>query len=439
MSKPLQKTKSRKPLELVADRGLPCDPAAERAVLGSVLIRNDLIQQTNLESDEFSRHSHRVIWEAMRRLDAARRPIDPVTVAAELGEEAEAVGGIPAIADLLDGTSVTVHFVAYCEAVRTRAHQRALALQGVALADPDATPGEVLRMRAEIEERLQAWTPARPTIRPAGESGAGLLDEWARIAESGELPPRIETGLHDLDFLLGGVRPGEMLVVGARPGCGKTAFAVSLAARIAAEKHVLFFEFEMSGRMLLERFYSGLCQLDSRIFRDPTRFTPEDWQAVTAAQQVVADWRLWISDNQQAEVSEICATVADCRRRGLCDVVVIDYLQLVEASGGFENRQVEVSKISRRLKRMAVEQDVVVVALAQLNREASGEPELRHLRESGAIEADADQVIFLWQEDDPDGPIQATKCKVAKNRSGQVGVCDLMFFKHYSAFFNADR
>lgn len=434
MGKPLKK-----PLELVPERGLPADLPAERAVLGSVLIRNDLIQQTNLEPEDFFRHSHRVIWEAMRRLDAAGRQIDPVTIGAELGDESESVGGVAAVAALLDGTPVTAHFLAYCDAVRTRAHQRRFTLDSQALFGPSVPPSELLRLKAAVEERLQAWTPASPPARSAAEFGGQVLAEWQQIAESGEAPPRIEFGLADLDWLLGGVRPGEMLVVGARPGCGKTAFAVSLASKVAAEKSVLFFEFEMSGGMLIERFYAGLAQIDSRVFREPLRLSADDWRAVTAAQQEVANWRLWISDNQRAEVADICATVADFKRRGQCDVVIIDYLQLVEASGGFENRQVEVSKISRRLKRLAVEQNVVVIALAQLNREANGEPELRHLRESGAIEADADQVVFLWQEDDPDGPAVVTRCKVAKNRSGQVGVCDLMFFKHFSSFFNANR
>jgi replicative DNA helicase len=274
-----------------------------------------------------------------------------------------------------------------------------------------------------------------------------VIDEIERIQEQGHILTGVPTGFTDLDELLTGLQPSTLSIIGARPSMGKTAFALGVAANVAMETHrpVLFFSLEMGHRELAQRILASEAKVDSSKFRKGD-LTPPDWSKINRALGRL-EAPMFIDDNPNVTVMEIRAKARRLQaRHGQLGLIVIDYLQLMTSGGEAENRQVEVSEISRGLKILARELEVPVIALSQLSRNleqrADKRPMLSDLRESGSLEQDADIVMFIYRDEvyHPETPdLNVAEIIVAKHRSGPIGTKKLVFLGQFTRFDNAAK
>ncbi len=425
------------------DRTPPQDCEAERAVLGCCLLGRDGLDAV-LETlaggnggQWFYVQSHALIFDSITRMHRDGKPVDTLTVASLLMDsgEIEAAGGASYVAGLTDAAPTTVNAEHYARIVRRAAILREAIRIGTRLAQgaytPDADPGELL---AGIERDIRALADsgARNGLVLAGDLiGETLADLDTMIDARGLYG--LDSGLPDLDALTGGFKPGEMWIIAARTSCGKTALGLQIARHVAEHgAGAAFFSLEMSRRQLMARMLFAMSEItlsdiqDGRITRDngPALLQPaiERWDRM----------RLFIDDTPSLSAGEIRAALRRHVRRDGIALGVVDYLQRVRPGRRGEIREVEVASISRELKTAAMESGIPVIALCQLNRAGDiEEPRLSHLRESGAIEQDADGVILLWT--DGKNP-SITHAKVAKNRQGKIGPVHLLFDRDRQTF-----
>lgn len=430
------------------DDGVPYHPEAEMAVLGAILIDPEVLPllQELVPPAAFYREAHQRIYQAMLALDRQDRPIDLVAVQAQLGAESEAVGGWPYLVQLSQVTPTAGHAEHYAGLVREawlrrRLLQAAATIRGLAR-DPGKSIQEVL---AEAEAALlpigQSGAQAEPAL-----VGAGAIDQlavWASPRALGGLP----TGLPDLDLAWGAVRPGDLVILAARPSMGKSALALQIAYHLAGlRRPVLVVSLEMGLSQLVERLASGVLGLDAQLIRQ-RRLTEANLERLSGFASRLAVLPLFADSAPRLTTAELRSRARRLRARHGLDLVVVDYLQLLDVPDRRgANRQEQVAEISRSLKALALELQVPVLALSQLSREAERQddrvPQLWNLRESGAIEQDADLVAFLHRPGGK-GPrlstVIETEVIVAKSRYGPTGSCFLVFrpaqvrFESYSA------
>ena len=430
----------------------PHDLAAERALLGAMLLTSaaiaDAVEVT--QAEDFYRPAHAHIFDAISGLYGAGEPVDTVTVAAELERNRllEPVGGAGALVEMQASTPVANNAAHYAGLVAKNATLRRLigAAEEVAeLAYSRPADVEAAIDRAETVVFGVAEGREASTMEPL----LGLLDQGVdhleKLYEHGQSLTGIPTGFTDLDNLLLGLQPSSLVVLGARPSVGKTSLALGIAAAAAlgAQRPVLFFSLEMSHLELTQRLLCAEARVNTQRVRSG-QLTNDDWTRVNTAVGRLADAPLWIDDNPNTTVLEIRAKA---RRKhadqGNLGLVVVDYLQLMGGRVSAESRQVEVSEMSRGLKILARELDCPVLALSQLSRapetRTDKRPMLADLRESGAIEQDADVVMFLYRDevynqDSPDRGV--AELHVAKNRTGPTDVVRLSFLRNYTRFDN---
>ncbi len=434
------------------DKLAPQAVEAEQSVLGSILIDADAILKVGdfLKQADFYRAQHADIYEAMLALHGQREPIDLVTLGDELRrrDKLEGVGGPAYLTSLMNTVPTAVHAEHYGRIVERKAVLRNLigaAGKIAAVGYEEANDAEVAIDRAEsiLFEISQRRTDG-------GFEALSILlgqayDRLEYLHEHRGQILGVPTGLSQLDALLGGLQPSDLIILAARPSVGKTSLALNIAQHAAVRegKKVAVFSLEMSKEQLALRLLSAESGINPRPLQ--TGFVDEtDWSKIAMVMNDMATAPMWIDDSPALSVMELRtkARRLEAEQRGL-DLVIVDYLQLMQASTSNKdsNRVQEVSEISRGLKQLARELKVPVVALSQLSRgveqRGTAEPRLSDLRESGSIEQDSDVVIFLYRdgEQNPDAEVELIKAKVAKHRNGPIGEVPLQFRKANTRFY----
>ncbi len=446
--------------QLEAARTPPNSVEAEQSVLGGLLLENaawDRIADVVTEAD-FYRADHRTIFQHIAQLIEQNRPADSLTVTESLersGKVAEA-GGQAYIASLALNTPSAANIRRYAEIVRERSVLRNLAAVGTAIADsaysPSGKDAHVLIDEAEARvfqiaeagaKTRQGFTKIDPLLTETVERIDMLYSRENKHDVIG-----LSTGFVDLDRMTSGLQPGEMIVVAGRPSMGKTALAMNMVenAALDSKKAVAVFSMEMSGPQLAMRMIGSVGRVDQHELRTGT-FKEEDWPRLVDAVGKLNDAQIYIDDTAGLNCLEVRSRARRMHRQcGGLSLIVVDYLQLMSgtSSGGRdENRATEIAEISRSLKGIAKELKVPVLALSQLNRGVDSRqdkrPMMSDLRESGAIEQDADVILFIYRDEvyNPDSPRKGiAEIIIAKQRNGPVGKIDLTFLGRHTRFEN---
>jgi replicative DNA helicase len=437
----------------VIDRLPPHSLEAEQSVLGSILIDRETIIEIAefLQPQDFYRQAHGNIYKAMLELFERREPVDLVTVAESLerSEDLEQVGGRAYLSQLSNQTPTAVHAVQYARIVERKAVLRNLIgaagkIAGIGYEDPAEIQEAIDRAESELfQVSNRRITAGFSQLRELLHSAYDRLDYLH--AHRGELNG-ISSGFLDLDQLTTGFQKSDLIVVAARPSVGKTSFALNIAehAAVREKRTVGVFSLEMSKEQLVLRLLSSVANIDSKRLR--TGFLEElDFARIAPAMNDLSEAALYIDDTPNITSMELRTKARRLQAESGLDLVIVDYLQLMQATttNRDANRVQEVSEISRGLKALARELSVPVIALSQLSRQPemreSKEPRLSDLRESGAIEQDADLVIFLWREkekagEDADVDGEVINAKLAKHRNGPTGDIQLWFRKSQTRF-----
>jgi len=439
-----------------SDRVPPHNLQAEESLLGAMLLSKDAIaaaSEVGLKPDDFYKPAHGHIYDAVTSLAVAGEPADPVTVSEELNRAGllQLIGGPSTLVSLQATTPSTTGAGRYAKIVEEHALlRRMIWVAGEIVEGAYALPEDVTKLIDEAEAKVFQVAERRVTDT-MGELG-DLLDEslnrLAELFERGDTITGVPTGFLDLDELLAGLQPSSLVVVGARPAMGKTSFALGMAtsAALESQRPVLIFSLEMSQLELSTRILCAEARVDSTKVRSG-KLAQSDWEKLHNAVGRLASAPIFIDDNAATTIMDIRAKSRRLKARvGDLGLVIIDYVQLMTGRGAAENRQVEVSEISRNLKILARELECPVVALAQLNRQleqrADKRPMLSDLRESGALEQDADVVLFLYRDEvyDPESPDRGlAEVLVAKHRSGPTGRVRLAWLDQYTKFANMAR
>ena len=428
---------------------------AEASLLGAMLLSRDAIGAALelVSADDFYRPANAHVFDAVTTLYAAGEPADPVTVAEALRRAGllDAIGGPACLVALQAGTPAIASAARYARIVSDHAVLRRLVAAGAEIAELGASlPDDVAEAldRAEglvfgVAERKVATNLVSLT-----QSLDESLEALERRHDRGERLVGVPSGFRDLDDLLLGLVPSNLVVVGARPSVGKTAFALAIARHVAIHQRrpVLFVSMEMSHLELTQRVVAAEAKVDGRKLRRGDVTDPE-WCRISHALGRLTGAPLFIDDDANASVMGIRARARRLKaRQGDLALVVVDYLQLMAGTGRAESRQVEVAQLSRGLKLLARELGVPVLALSQLSRgleaRADKRPVLADLRESGAVEQDADVVLFLYRDDVyvPDSADRGTaEVLVAKHRNGPTGMIRLAFVGEHSRFDDLAR
>ena len=435
----------------------PHSVEAEQSVLGGLLLDNtawDKIADMIGESD-FYRADHRLIYRHVSKLIGNSRPADVITVSESLEStrELDGIGGLAYLGALAQNTPTAANIRRYAEIVRERAVMRKLAEVGTEIAETAYNPmgKEAGQMLDEAESKVFA-------ISEAGARGKqGFMDMQPLLTQVVEridmLYNRdnpsdvtgVPTGFTDLDRMTSGLQPGELVIVAGRPSMGKTSLALNMAEHVALESGlpVGVFSMEMGASQLVMRMLGSVGRLDQHKVRTG-RLADEDWRKLTDAVGRLNDAPIHIDETAALNALELRARARRLHRQyGKLGLIVVDYLQLMSASTQGENRATEISEISRGLKALAKELNVPVVALSQLNRSLEQRPNKRpimsDLRESGAIEQDADLILFIYRDEvyNQDSPDKGkAEVIISKQRNGPIGTVTLVFQGEYTRFAN---
>ncbi len=434
-----------------AERVLPHNLEAERSVLGAILVHNAAIDVAAelIDSDDFFRDAHRRVFDAMIVLSGRGDPIDLVTLRAELarGNVLEQVGGAAYISSLADGVPRSTNVHHYARIVKEHATLRALidsAHRIAATAYASSEPADDVLDRAGQE----IFEIAEGRISSGFVSMAKLVetggDRVEQLKSQQSFVTGVATGFEDIDEMTAGLQPADLVIVAARPSMGKTAFALNIGRNVAVRdgRTVGVFSLEMAKEQLFMRLLTSEAQVDSHRFRTGL-LTQADYGALTNAMGRLAEMRMHIDDTAGIGVLEMRAKSRRLKAEHGLDLLVIDYIQLMQGRGRFENRTQELSSISRALKQLAKELNVPVVALSQLSRapesraRSDRRPQLSDLRESGALEQDADVVMFIYREEmyerTPENEGIA-EIIIGKQRNGPTGTVKLAFLKEQTRF-----
>ena len=432
---------------------------AEQSVLGGLLLENEALDKIAdiLVSSDFYRHDHRLIYEHISRLIEHNKPADIVTVAEALENSAElsGVGGIAYLGALAQNTPSAANIRRYAEIVRERAVMRQLVEVGSGIADSAFNPQgrDATQLLDEAENRIFQ-------IAEGGKrSSEGFVDikillpkvadriDFLFQRDNPSAVTGVPTGFSDLDNMTSGFQPGELVIVAGRPSMGKTSFALNIAENVALDTGlpVAVFSMEMAATQLAMRLIGSVGRLDQHRMRTG-QLEDEDWVRLTTALGKLNEAPIHIDEGASLTSFDVRARSRRLHRQcGRLGLIVVDYLQLMSAPANrqSENRATEISEISRSLKALAKELDVPVVALSQLNRSVEQRPDKRpvmsDLRESGAIEQDADLILFIYRDEvyNPDSADKGmAEIIIAKQRNGPIGRIKLTFLGQHTRFEN---
>jgi replicative DNA helicase len=436
------------------------DVAAERAVLGCILMDNGVLSnvQEVLIAEDFAVPAHADIFRAVVALDSRQEKIDPLTLAEQLKVDGKlaTAGGPGYLAQLDQAVPFAQNAVDYAKIIKNQATRRLLATAGREIMElASQETGEVAELLDEAERKVFQIAEKRRAgdLRPMSELMDEALTLLDKMKNSGGGITGVATGFVDLDNQLTGLHGGELIVLAARPGIGKTSLAMNIALHVASRENraVAVFSLEMPSVQLLTRLLATEAKVDMKKLRGG-RLTPADEERIAEAANNLFNAKFYIDDSGGLSSFDLRAKVRRLKQKeDSLGLVVIDYLQLMHQKGKVESRQLEVAEISRALKQLAKEVDVPIIALSQLNRKVEerkdGKPMLSDLRESGAIEQDADVVMFIHRDDGggeegappPDRTVLPCELIVAKQRNGPVGSVDLVFLSEFTRFESRSR
>lgn len=446
--------KKEKPVELPIGKTMPYNIEAEQAVLGSMIFDEKSLTSCveKLSADDFYTTAHQTIFNAIASLFETATPVDIVTLSDELGNKIDSVGGIGYVSGIVQNVLSTENLNHYVNIVKGKSLLRKLVTAASRVVDiATRDEDDVERILDESEQLIfnildKQGQKGFYHISEVVKSSLALLEEKRKM---GENVTGVPTGFKELDTLTAGLQKGALIIVAARPGVGKTSFALNIAEN-AAIRHkipVAIFSLEMSKEELVNRVLSSEALVPSDKMRIGALDAP-DMAKLAHSLNGVMSAPIYIDDTSDISISEIRAK---CRRLKLeknLGLVVVDYLQLMETKGGSDNRAQAVAEISRSLKIMAKELQVPVITLSQLNRLSEGRkdkrPQVSDLRESGSIEQDADIVMLLYNPDNAAEDPNAEKsniveCDVAKHRGGERRVVKLAWRGEYTKFMNLDN
>ena len=446
--------------ELSALKLPPHSVEAEQSVLGGLLLENNAWERVAdlVGENEFYRADHRLIWRQITRLVEENKPADVVTVAEALEslDVLDEVGGLAYLAALAQNTPSAANIRRYAEIVRERAVLRKLAEVGTGIAESAFSPAgrsanqildEAEAKVFEIKEAGAKSNQGFQSMQPLLMEVVTRIDELYNRDNPSEVTG-VPTGFADLDTKTSGLQPGDLIIVAGRPSMGKTAFSLNIAENVALETNmsVAVFSMEMGANQLVMRMLGSVGRLDQHKLRTG-RISEDDWPRLTHALGRLNETPMFIDESPGLTAMEVRARARrlarQCREDRPLGLIVIDYLQLMSGTGSGENRATEISDISRSLKNLAKELHVPVIALSQLNRSLEQRPNKRpvmsDLRESGAIEQDADVILFIYRDEvyNPDSQDKGTsEIIIGKQRNGPIGTVRLTFLGEYTRFEN---
>ena len=451
-------TKTMATKDITLEKTLPHNLDAERSMLGAILLDDRLYNNAAefITRDDLYQESHKKIFARMEKLSASSHPIDLITLKDELSRagELEAVGGAAYIASLVDGVPRTSNIEHYARIVKDKSVLRRLIYSANEI---------ILRAFSTEEEALDILEQAEKSIFEISQAhiqtGFVELGELIKLSiadiehRSGrqEIVTGIATGFYELDPLTAGFQKSDLVIVAARPGLGKTSFCLNVAAHAALRQGLVvgIFSLEMAGTQLVHRLLCSEARQDSARARNGTLGRDGIRKIVEAAEKF-SEAKIYIDDTAGISMVEMRSKARRLKSEIGLDMVVVDYLQLMSGRGRFENRQQEISSISRSLKGLAKELNIPVVAISQLSRapeqrRGDHRPQLSDLRESGSIEQDADLVLFLYRpparsdEVEGFGDDRVIELIIGKQRNGPTGALKLVFQGEYTRFENPAR
>ncbi len=433
----------------------PQDLDAERSVLGAMLLDEAAVSEIlalNLTPPDFYRQTHSHIFEAMIALSERNEPIDEITVAAQLrmGARLEACGGTAFLASLTESTPTAANAVHYARIVRERALSRRLIQAATAIAGSgyegsdsvdillDQAEAKIFEITSAREHR--AFSSLKEVVKDAFKRIEKLYEKKGAVTG-------VTTGFYELDKMTSGLQPADLIIVAGRPSMGKTAFALNMGLNAALKQQtpVAVFSLEMSKEQLVMRMLCSEARIDSQRMRGGF-LKDSDWPKLAKAAGMLAETPVYIDDTGAISILEMRAKARRLQAEKGLGMVIVDYLQLMRGRTANEGREREISEISRGLKALAKELSIPVVALSQLNRSleqrTDKRPMLSDLRESGAIEQDADVICFVYRDEyyNPESPDKGlAEIIVGKQRNGPTDTVKLKFFKEFTRFENAER
>lgn len=454
------------------DRTPPQDNDAEQSVLGSVFLSRDALVEAMayVTADDFYKKAHQYIFAAMVALTDRDEAIDIVTLKNELAtrQQLADVGGITYLVDLANIVPTAANVVYYAKIVKQKATLRKLIDTATHIVqtgyNPDSDVEDVLD-NAEKEIMAVSDTTQQNGFKPISDVLNDALTKVTELSKNNDEITGLSTGYRDLDLITAGLHEDELIILAARPGVGKTAFALNVAQNVAtkSDTSVAIFSLEMGAEQLVNRMLCAEGSIEANHLRTG-QLTDNEWESLIVAMGSLSKAQIFIDDTPGIKMANIRAKARRlAKEQGNLGLIVVDYLQLIEGSGQ-ENRQQEVSAISRQLKMLAKELHVPVIALSQLSRgveqRQDKRPVLSDIRESGSIEQDADIVAFLYRDDyyrdedgddddnyggsgggnapssseDEDSDAGVVEVIIEKNRSGARGTVKLLFIKSYNKF-----
>jgi replicative DNA helicase len=427
----------------------PHNREAEEAAIGAVLIHPDAYHDLAifLQSDDFYIHRHRFIWEAFVRLNDRSIPVDFLTVGEELdraGKLAE-IGGSAYLTALINATPTSLHAEAYGRIVEQAAIRRRMltaANQVARLAYQEETNLEQVMDESQSAVFAAGERLAVQSMRPFAQVLDNLYETVTKRATQTE-PAGIFSGFDELDHLLQGFQPSDLVIVAGRPGMGKTSLLLSMVKHATQQDHkqVAVFSLEMADEQIAQRLVAQETGIDTQRLRSG-RLTNAEWPQLVQAVETMGELTLFLDDTPAITPMQLRQKSRRLHAAHGLDLIVVDYLQLMSGGGKFENRVQEVSFISRQLKTLAKELNIPVLAAAQLSRaveqRADKHPVLSDLRESGSIEMDADVVLFLYRSEEPQFANQVDVI-IAKHRNGPTGTVSLDFHPQATRFAPAGK
>jgi replicative DNA helicase len=430
-------------------RAIPADHEAERAVLGAIILDHDayhkVMDKVRVESFDLPRHQ--TLFRACEELTTKQQAITLITLKNYLEEhgQLEAVGGVGFIAEVADSVPTAAHVEHHAGIVKNKFLARTLirTAEGIVARGYEASE-PVAQLLEEAEREI-----LRIGVGHADAAFSSVADEleatveYIQQVQEGRIVG-VRTGFQDLDRLTGGFSGGELVILAARPSLGKTALALNVARNHAIDAGgcVGFFSLEMTKRELMLRVLLGEAQVDNTRFSNGM-LSERDWRAITRAASKLQEARVFLDDSMAVTASELAGRARRLHHQHQLSLIVVDYIQLIQGREKLERREEQVADISRSLKFLAKDLDLPIIALSQLNRGPEGRPDkrpqLNDLRESGAIEQDADVVMFIYRdevyhEDSPD--LGIAEVHIAKQRNGAVGTVKLQFDAQYGRFHN---
>ncbi|MGI9204820.1 MAG: replicative DNA helicase [Woeseiaceae bacterium] len=448
------------------DDGIPIDAAerrlkvppnsieAEQSLIGGLMQDNEAWDKVAdlVVAHDFYRKDHQLIFKAITDLAEDGHPCDVVTVSEFLGNRSEldAAGGLEYLATLTNETPGAANVRAYAKILRERSTLRSLIsagneISGNAYTGDGRTASELVdeaeRLVFEIAEKGSRGKAGFKSLKQILPEAVDRID---LLHQSGGDITGIPTGFNEFDKLTAGLQPGDLIIVAGRPSMGKTTLAINIAenAAIGARIPTAVFSMEMPSQQLAFRMISSLGRVDQTHLRTG-KFPDEDWSRINTAVQLMSDAPIFIDDSPGLSPTEIRARARRLKRESNLGLIVLDYLQLMQVHGNTENRATEISEISRSLKSLAKELSVPIIALSQLNRSVEQRqdkrPVMSDLRESGAIEQDADLIIFIYREEvyKPETPRKGiADISIAKQRNGPIGEFPLTFVGRFTKFEN---